>query len=214
MSLLKLNIGILSIIFGLLKRNINDQHAFASTSQVLWSIFTRVRSNNSLTLNGSHITALELNTLTSITIKNKFYKSNFLKHVFTFAKYLKRVRIAERMQYSKNFFKVLFCNFSTDNSNFTLEISKDAKKNLVLARLKFRIPKSIAIRFDGDDKDYDSDDDLPESFHIRMAKIKEKLISEYAMNNPYELIRNSGVLYPSLLSVFDTLDDDSEEEDL
>lgn len=134
--------------------------------------------------------------------------------MFTFAKYLKRIRIAKRRQYTEGFFKALFSNFSTNNSNLTLEISETAKNSLGSAKVKSPILKSIAVRFDGDDKDYDSDDDLPESFHICIAEIKEKLKLEYVMNDPYELKRNPCVLYPSLLSVFDTLDGNSEEEDL
>lgn len=91
-------------------------------------------------------------------------------------------------------------------------MSKAAKNGLRLARIESPILKSIAIRFDGDDKDYDSEYDLPESFYRHYSNYKQKLKLEYAINNPYELKRNPDVLYPSLLSVFDTLDGNSEEE--
>lgn len=113
------------------------------------------------------------------------------------------------------FFKALFLNFSatTNSSNFTLEMPKAAKDGFRCAKLETPIPKSIAVRFDDDDKDYDSDDDLPESAHIYLANYKTKIELDHAMYNPYELKSNPGFLYPSLLSQFDTLDGDSYEEE-
>ncbi|GAA5798453.1 hypothetical protein HPULCUR_003856 [Helicostylum pulchrum] len=74
---------------------------------------------------------------------------------------------------------------------------KAAKDGFRCAKLETPIPKSIAVRFDDDDKDYDSDDDLPESAHIYLANYKTKIELDHAI----------------LLSQFDTLDGDSYEEE-